>query len=136
MIQRTRAYHERITTGDLCIVPMTEAHALAMKNWGRHPSSLYREYNYCDMTQDALRVWFKERNNRTNRYYSILQNGSMTGFIGLKEIAPLRRRSVLGFSVDKNKEGEGIGEVPCAPFAGVFYADGFCRDGSVRVCVQ
>lgn len=112
-----------IRAGELLLLPMTEEHARSMRHWGRHASALYREYNYCEMTPQEMTEWFMERNNRSNRYFSILKDGIVTGFIGLKEIAPIRKRSILGFAVDKNKEGTGIAGAAMRAFLPVYFAD-------------
>lgn len=112
-----------LTTDRLRLVPMTEAHALSMRNWGRHRSNLYREYNYCEMSEAELRAWFSQRCDRHNRYFSILVEDTVRGFIGLKEISPLRRRSVLGFAVDRNLEGTGIGTAAMRAFLPVYFTD-------------
>lgn len=108
---------------DLLIVPMEEAHALALRHWGWHRSNLYREYNYGDLTEAQLRTWYRERNNRTNRYFTILKDETVRGFIGLKEISFLRKRAVLGFAVDKNLEGSGIGGTALRAFLPVYFSD-------------
>ena len=114
-----------IRVGPYRVVPMRISHALSMRKWGSHDSALYREYNYADLTDAQMHGWHAVRSTKSNFYYAILEGDACIGFIGLKEMNFLRRGATLGFAIDKNRIGEGLGSRVMAAFLPVYFGLGF-----------
>lgn len=101
---------------------MEPADAQDLKTWKSHASALYREYNYAQYDGEMLALWYRERNNRSNRYFAIRnEEERCIGFIGLKEIRRVRKISTLGFALDLRETGRGLGTKAMREFLPIYF---------------
>lgn len=82
-----------------------------MRKWGIHENPLLEDYNFPVMNDSEIRTWYRMKTNSPyNKYFSIKdKNGSLIGYMGMKNIKILRRSSTLGLVLDPDKVEQGYG---------------------------
>lgn len=83
-----------------------------MREWGTHENPLLEDYNFPDMNDSEIKVWFRMKTcNPCNKYYSIKNSdsGNLIGYMGIKDIKILRKNSTLGIVLDPNQTDKGYG---------------------------
>lgn len=96
-----------------------------LKNWGENEDILLRSYNYAQLTSKELHYWVKyKRHSMSKRYFSIVDyEGRFLGYIGMKNINPLSRSSMLGFVMDPNYSNQGIGSESLSLFLDYYFSE-------------
>ncbi len=97
---------ERITIRRLRLEDVFE-----MRKWGYHNNPLLEDYNFPQMTDREIRLWYKMKvNNIFNKYYGIRnENNDLIGYMGIKGIKIFRREATLGIVLDPNHVNKGYG---------------------------
>lgn len=97
---------ERITIRRLRLEDVFE-----MRKWGYHNNPLLEDYNFPQMTDREIRLWYKMKvNNIFNKYYGIRnENNDLIGYMGIKGIKIFRREAILGIVLDPNHVNKGYG---------------------------
>lgn len=97
---------ERITIRRLRLEDVFE-----MRKWGYHDNPLLEDYNFPQMTDREIRLWYKMKvNNIFNKYYGIRnENNDLIGYMGIKGIKIFRREATLGIVLDPNHVNKGYG---------------------------
>ena len=82
-----------------------------MRKWGYHDNPLLGDYNFPDMNDKELKVWYKLKTiGWNNKYYGIFNEaGSLIGYMGIKNIRRIKRESTLGIVFDPNNVSLGYG---------------------------
>ncbi len=82
-----------------------------MRKWGYHDNPLLGDYNFPDMNDKELKVWYKLKTiGWHNKYYGIFNEvGSLIGYMGIKNIRRIKRESTLGIVFDPNNVSLGYG---------------------------
>ena len=59
-----------------------------MRYWGFHKNPLIEDYNFPQMSDDEIKLWYRRKTNTiSNKYYSIKnKDGNLIGYMGIKEI--------------------------------------------------
>ncbi|HEY8363288.1 MAG TPA: GNAT family N-acetyltransferase [Tissierellaceae bacterium] len=82
-----------------------------MRKWGKHENPLLEDYNFPDMTDREIRLWYKMKvNSMFNKYYGIRnEHNELIGYMGIKGIKIFRREATLGIVLDPNHVNQGYG---------------------------
>lgn len=82
-----------------------------MRNWGTHENPLLEDYNFPQMNDREIRIWYRMKTNKPyNKYFSIKdKTGTLIGYMGMKNIKIIRRSSTLGLVLDPDKMEQGYG---------------------------
>ena len=85
--------------------------ALELKNWGNFSDPRLIGYNYGNLTDFELRLWYGNINMPNKRYFAVRrkEDDRFIGFIGLKNINPILKRAKLGIVFDANYVSLGYG---------------------------
>lgn len=83
----------------------------AMRNWGTHENPLLEDYNFPDMNDREIRIWYRMKTaNICDKYFGIKDyDGILIGYMGIKDIKFFRKTSTLGLVLDPNKIDQGYG---------------------------
>lgn len=94
----------------LCIRPLQLSDVHQFKQWGRHKSILYREYDFLEQTESQVKDWYRWKTAHFfSNYYAILQEELAVGYISFRNINPLLKWATLGLVIDPAKINCGIG---------------------------
>ncbi len=82
-----------------------------MRTWGFHETPLLEDYNFPQMNDEEIKIWYKMKTQSPfNKYYGIKDNGGkLIGYMGIKNIKIFRRMSTLGIVLDPNQINKGYG---------------------------
>lgn len=82
-----------------------------MRKWGYHESPLLGDYNFPDMNDRELKLWYKLKTiGWYNKYYGIFnEENKLIGYMGIKSIRRIKRESTLGIVFDPNYVSMGYG---------------------------
>ena len=85
--------------------------ALELKNRGNFTDPRLIGYNYGNLTDFELRLWYGNINMPNKRYFAVRrkEDDRFIGFIGLKNINPILKRAKLGIVFDANYVSLGYG---------------------------
>ena len=81
----------------------------AFKNWGRHKSSLYDDYNFYEESPEEILNWYSWKTAR-GKYFTVFLKGDPIGYISFKNIRRLTGSSVLGLVFNPDLVGKAYGE--------------------------
>lgn len=99
-----------IKDGDILIRPLIQEDVFEMEKWGVHKSPLLADYNYPNMSDTEKRRWYRIKTfNLFNKYFAILTNSRLIGYMGIKNIKRIRKESTLGIVFDPNFTDKGYG---------------------------
>lgn len=94
---------------DLGFRKMNLRDVFTFRNWGRHESPLFLEYNFIEESEEDIIEWFKWKTRRPlSEYFVIESYEKIIGYLSLKNINKIFRRSELGIVLDPNYIGKGI----------------------------
>ena len=84
---------------------------LELKEWANFEDPRLVGYNYGDLTDFDLRLWYGTITMPNKRYFAVrrYEDDRFVGFIGLKNINPILRRAKLGVVFDANFVSMGYG---------------------------
>lgn len=95
----------------LLLRPLKLSDVYEFKNWGRHESVLYKEYDFLEQRDSEIRDWFRWKTfHFFARYYVILEKDTAIGYISFRNINPLLKSATLGLVIDPAKINQGLGE--------------------------
>jgi len=88
----------------ITIRPLELQDVYKMRFWGYHNNPLLADYNFPKMTNKEIKIWYRYKTIWwLNKYFAILNNeGSLIGYLGIKNIKRIRRESTLGLVFDPN----------------------------------
>lgn len=99
-----------IKDGDLLIRPLILEDVFQMEKWGVHETPLLADYNFPNMSDSEKRRWYRIKTfNLFNKYYGILLEGRLIGYMGIKNIKRIRKEATLGIVFDPNFIDKGYG---------------------------
>ncbi|MBC8590379.1 GNAT family N-acetyltransferase [Wansuia hejianensis] len=95
----------------ISIKPFKVEDVYYMRNWGYHENPLLGDYNFPFMTDKEIEIWYKMKaKNFFNKYYGVFnENDILIGYMGIKGINYILRRSTLGIVFDPNYINKGYG---------------------------
>lgn len=101
MVKGDRIRIERLKVSDVFL----------MRTWGLHDTPLLEDYNFPEMNDDEIKIWYKMKTRSLfNKYYGIRdEEEKLVGYMGIKDIKVLRRISTLGIVLDPNHVNKGYG---------------------------
>lgn len=93
------------------IVDLKLEHVYLMRSWGYHENPLLIGYNFPIYTDREIRKWYDIKNKTLfNKYFAVFtDNDIFIGYIGIKNISRILRRSTLGIVFDPNYINKGYG---------------------------
>ena len=81
------------------------------RNWGRHDSILFLEYNFLEEREKDIIDWYKWKSNRAfSEYYVVLLEEKIIGYLSLKNINFFLKRGELGIVLDPSYINRGLGK--------------------------
>ncbi|NMW85689.1 GNAT family N-acetyltransferase [Peptoniphilus sp. AGMB00490] len=81
------------------------------RNWGKHNSILFLEYNFIEEGEENIIDWYNWKTKRPfSEYYVILLEEKIIGYLSLKNINIFLKRGELGIVLDPNYINKGIGK--------------------------
>ena len=90
---------------------MTLEDAFTFRNWGRHDSILFLEYNFLEEREKDIEDWYRWKTNKAfSEYYVVLLEEKIIGYLSLKNISKFLKRGVLGVVLDPSYINRGIGK--------------------------
>lgn len=96
-----------------------------MKTWGKHKNPLLEDYNFPEMTDSQIRRWYSIKTRSfANKYFAIcLKDGSVIGYMGMKEVKILRKESTLGIVLDPAHVNKGYGTEALKYFLRAYFTE-------------
>ncbi|WP_409482468.1 GNAT family N-acetyltransferase [Helcococcus ovis] len=103
--------------------PLKKEHGLLLKNWADHQDPLFIGYNYSDLSDKELDIWFKMKQERNHAlYFSIFnKDRDLVGYIGAKEINKVLRTAKLGIVLNLKFISKGIGSIVLGEFLEFYF---------------
>ena len=96
---------------DLSFRKMNLRDVFTFRNWGRHESPLFLEYNFIEESEEDIIEWFKWKTRRPlSEYFVIESDGKIIGYLSLKNINKILKKAELGIVLDPNYIEQGIGK--------------------------
>ncbi len=81
-----------------------------MRQWGIHENPLLIGYNFPNYTDKDIVTWYNYKTKPFyNKYFSIYLEDRLIGYLGMKKISRIFRRSTLGIVLDPNFINKGYG---------------------------
>ena len=82
-----------------------------MRRWGVHETPLLEDYNFPEMDDKEIKIWFKIKTRSPfNEYYALRnEDEKLIGYMGIKHIKKFRKKSTLGLVLDPNQLDKGYG---------------------------
>lgn len=82
----------------------------AMMHWGRHEEDLFEDYNFPFMDERERLHWFHFKTKGHKRCFSVFdQEGVLVGYISLRNVNRILKRSEMGIVFDPAKLNKGYG---------------------------
>lgn len=104
--------------------PLKLKHVLKMRDWGRHKSPLFQDYNFTFKTEEDCKDFLMEKTlSPFNSYYAIIYSEEVIGFLGNKNINFLTRSSTLGLVLNPSLVGMGFGTKVLRKFLTYYFND-------------
>lgn len=109
---------ERVT-----IRPLKVEDVFFMRNWGYHENPLLSDYNFPEMSDAEVYVWYKYKTLPWfNRYFGVLnEDNRLIGYLGIKNIKKVRKESTLGIVFDPNYIDHGYGSETLIVFLNYYF---------------
>lgn len=85
--------------------------AYELKNWGNFDDPRLSGYNYGNLTDFEINIWYKSISTPLKRYFAVRRrvDDRFIGFMGLKNYNPILKKSKLGIVFDPNFVSAGYG---------------------------
>lgn len=100
-----------INVDRLTIVPLKLYNVYDLKSWEIHKDPLFDDYNFPDLDDYEMRLWYRERVSKSkSKSFAVLLDGKRTiGLINLKNIRSLLKVASLGIVFDPKHINKGYG---------------------------
>lgn len=80
------------------------------RNWGKHKSKMYDDYNFSEQTEEGVKSWYEWKTNvKMSTYYTIFLKERAIGYISFKNQKPILKTAELGIVLDPNYINKGFG---------------------------
>lgn len=81
------------------------------KNWGKHDSILYLDYNFCEDSKEEMKEWYDwKTSSPLSKYFAVMLNDKVIGFVSIKKVNRINKSGTLGIVLDPNYINMGIGK--------------------------
>lgn len=81
------------------------------KDWEKHKSSLYADYNFDESTEKEIKDWFLWKTGSfRSKYFTIFLKDTPIGYLSFKSINERKKRAVLGIVIEPGKIEKGFGK--------------------------
>ncbi len=106
-----------------------------MRSWGRHENPLLDDYNFPDINDGEIKIWYKMKTKKkSDRYFSIRdKSGTLIGYMGIKRIKRIRKTSTLGIVLDPDMVDKGYGREVIEAFLEYYFEDMGMRSMELEV---
>lgn len=103
--------------------PLKKEDGILLRQWTDHEDPLFIGYNYSDLTDKELDIWFKLKRERNNSLYFSIFNSEdrLIGYIGAKEINKILKIAKLGIVLDSKFISKGIGTKVLSQFLDFYF---------------
>lgn len=103
--------------------PLKKEDGILLRQWTDHDDPLFVGYNYSDLSDKELDIWFKMKQGRNNALYFSIFNieGKLIGYIGIKEINKVLKIAKLGIVLDSKFMSKGIGSKVLQQFLNFYF---------------
>ncbi|MDO5040696.1 MAG: GNAT family N-acetyltransferase [Peptoniphilus sp.] len=91
------------------------------KNWEKHQSSLYDDYNFYEETDKEIEEWYLWKTSFGARYYTIFLEEKPIGYISFKHIKEYNKSAVLGLVLNPAFMGQKYGKEALCTMSDVFF---------------
>ena len=98
--------------GDRVLIrPLELEDVFFMRNWGHHENPLMDDYNFPVLTDNQIKKWYRYKmNSLFSSYYGVEnENQRLIGYMGIKRIRYILRKSTLGIVFDPSFVSKGYG---------------------------
>lgn len=93
-----------------------------MRQWGIHDNPLLIGYNFPNYTDKDIVTWYNYKTKPFyNKYFSIYLEDRLIGYLGMKKISRIFRRSTLGIVLDPNFINKGYGTDVLVTFLNYYF---------------
>ncbi|CDZ74231.1 putative acetyltransferase, GNAT family [Peptoniphilus sp. ING2-D1G] len=93
------------------------------KNWEKHESTIYDDYNFYEETDEQIEEWYLWKTSFGARYYTIFLKEEPIGYIGFKNIREYNKSATLGLVLNPYYIGKKYGEEALFSMGDVFFND-------------
>jgi diamine N-acetyltransferase len=109
----------------IVIRPLRLEDVFYMRNWGHHENPLFSDYNFPEMDDNGIRDWFSYKTSSIfNKYYGVCnKENHLIGYIGIKGINLLLKKSTLGIVFDPNHIDKGYGTEALKLYLGYYFTE-------------
>ena len=96
-----------------------------MREWGIHETPLLEDYNFPEMDDKEIKIWYKMKTRSPfNEYYAIRnEDEKLIGYMGIKHIKKFKRKSTLGIVLDPNQVNKGYGTEILEVFLNYYFTE-------------
>lgn len=96
-----------------------------MRKWGFHETPLLEDYNFPEMNDEDIKIWYRIKTQSPfNKYYAIRnEKEKLIGYMGIKKIKTFRRQSTLGIVLDPNQVNKGYGTEVLEVFLNYYFTE-------------
>lgn len=82
----------------------------SMMSWGRHEDLLFEDYNFPYLSEEEQECWYEFKTRGAKRCFSVFnQEGEMVGYIALRNVNRILRRSEMGIVFNPSRLNKGYG---------------------------
>lgn len=94
-----------------------------MRNWGRHKSLLFSDYNFPKMTDRQVYQWYEHKSKSSNKKCFGIRNeeNKLIGYLTIRGIKRFRKIGTLGLVLDPNYMDRGYGTEVLNEFLNYFF---------------
>lgn len=97
-------------------------HVRSMVSWGRHENPLLQDYNFLQESEDEFKLFYLDKTlSPFNRYYAVIYDGEVIGYLGIKKINILTKNSTLGLVLNPSIIEEGYGTMVLSEFLKYYF---------------
>lgn len=98
------------------------SHVRKMKDWKKHENSLLVDYNFDFKTEKGFKIFYLAKTmSPLDKYYAIIYDDRVIGYLGLKQINYFTRSSVLGLVLDPAIIDKGYGTLALCEFLKIYF---------------
>lgn len=117
------------------IRPLKLKDVYAMRYWGFHEDPLFEDYNFPLLTDQELLYWYKAKTaSFFNKYYAIYnEKDILVGYMGIKKIRRIVRKSTLGLVMDPTYMDQKYGSESLASFLNYYFEEMKMRSMDLEV---